>query len=376
MAKAELHESDRLALDFERIRILFDNMRFGYLGVLSSCTMIFFIAARYASLKVAGLWLLVALLSNLPRIFVSVQFARKLKAGVITQANIAPWEGYMTAGNTVAYLGFVSSIFLPYDANTEVGVALCAFAYMIMATGGVLVLCTSLVSILVFLSLVTLAIVTRFVMLQDALFILIAIIFFLGYIQLVRLIVGQNQTLAQNISLKIENKRFALIDPLTRLWNRRRLELYLAQLIPAAKRSGDTFSVILCDIDHFKQYNDSKGHAEGDSVLTQVAQVLLDCCREQDLVLRYGGEEFLVMLPQTSAHEATRIAERIRGTVKQKTDVTISAGLAESDEHCNFEHILKEADDALYQAKDAGRDRFVVAGRPTPPEQESLMPRL
>ena len=88
------------------------------------------------------------------------------------------------------------------------------------------------------------------------------------------LIIRQHKTLIENIALKIENNKFSLIDPLTKLWNRRRLDLHVEKLVPASRRSGEPFSLIFLDIDHFKQYNDMYGHSKGDELLKKVAEVL------------------------------------------------------------------------------------------------------
>jgi len=348
-------------LDFERIRILFDNVKFGYLGVVSSVTLLYFVVANYSSIEFAKIWLLVVSITNIPRIIVSILFAKRMKTRTITRHNIRPWERYMTLSATVAYLGFVSVMFLPYGANATVAASICAFAFMIMATGGVLVLSTSLPQIMIFMGLVMLAIVCRFLLLGDSLLVVVAFIFFLGYIQLIRLIIRQHQILIENIGLKIEHKLVALIDPLTKLGNRRRLYLYLEKFLPASERSGHPFCLILLDIDHFKKYNDSMGHNAGDEMLINVANVMLECSRNQDLVIRYGGEEFLIVLPLTNIEDAEVLAERIRIAVKLKTDVTISAGIVEYHDHINFEQLLEMADKALYSAKKKGRDRHVVS---------------
>ncbi|WP_068830704.1 GGDEF domain-containing protein [Pseudomonas sp. BMS12] len=347
-------------LDFERIKILFNNVKFGYLGVATSLGLLYFVAQRYAGLEIALAWLLAVCTANIPRIVVSVLFELRMRAGAISPANIRPWERFMTLAGTVAYVGFASVIFLPYGNETPVAIALCAFAFMIMAAGGVLVLSTSLAQIIVYLTLVMLAIISRFFLLDDALFALVALFLLVGYLHLLRLLVVQSRILIENISLKIENRQFALKDPLTKLANRRALYAYLEKLIPAAQRNGEPFSVIILDVDHFKHYNDSKGHSAGDELLINLAAVLLECCREEDLVVRYGGEEFLLVLPHTPIEGARAIAERIRQTVKARLVATISAGLAEYCEGVEFESLVGRADKALYVAKNNGRDQCVV----------------
>lgn len=175
------------------------------------------------------------------------------------------------------------------------------------------------------------------------------------------LFIKQNKLLLEIIALKVENKNQSLEDPLTKLCNRRRLSLHIDKLIPLARRSGEPFSIIMLDIDHFKKYNDTYGHVAGDDLLIQVSRNIEKCSRDQDLIARYGGEEFLVVLPATNIEQATIIAERIRRTVKENTNVTVSAGLAIFSDKMDFNQLVQNADKALYKAKDDGRDRFVVA---------------
>ncbi|MEZ5462210.1 diguanylate cyclase [Dokdonella sp.] len=347
-------------LDQERVRILFANVRFGYLGVLSATVMLYFVAARYASPGWANVWLLAMILGNTPRIIVSIAFAARMKSKAIAHERIRDWERILTLCSAIAYLAFVSVMFLPFGEHGAVAAALCAFVFMIMATGGVLVLSTSLPGILMFLSIVTLAIVVRFILLQDGTFLLFALVFLLGYLQLLRLTIGQHRILVQNIALRIKHGEFALIDPLTGLANRHALYARIDKWMAGAKRSGTPFSLVLIDIDYFKRFNDQGGHNAGDDLLADVAKILQQSAREEDLVVRYGGEEFLIVLPHTEVDGATHIAERIRANVEQQTAVTVSAGVAAYEEGMTFEQFVHHADEALYRAKREGRNRLVV----------------
>jgi diguanylate cyclase (GGDEF)-like protein len=130
-------------------------------------------------------------------------------------------------------------------------------------------------------------------------------------------------------------------------------------------REGAVLSVILFDLDHFKSINDGFGHSVGDAVLTRVAEILRRCIRDADICGRYGGEEFLVILPSASQAVALEIAERIRTTVaaQQWTQpglaVSISGGVAEYNGN-GLAQLLETADKRLYRAKQAGRNRIIV----------------
>ncbi len=156
-----------------------------------------------------------------------------------------------------------------------------------------------------------------------------------------------------------EVKELSLHDALTGLPNRRLMEKFLQQTQSLAIRYKRNFSLIMTDIDHFKNYNDTHGHAAGDEVLRQVASLLQATTRESDLVARYGGEEFLIILPESGDEQAQQVAEQIRLTVEQNTQVTISCGYMTSKPNIQVEAMIQMADQALYRAKEEGRNRVV-----------------
>ena len=158
-------------------------------------------------------------------------------------------------------------------------------------------------------------------------------------------------------------------DPLTGISNRRHL---MEKLQNEARRSKKSFSILMADVDKFKQFNDTHGHVAGDEALKTVAQVLKEGMREIDHVARYGGEEFLVIMPNTDIDGAVRAAERIRERLakrsvtvgKESVTLTMSSGVAEFPiDGDSPESLIISADAALYKAKDAGRDRVARAAR-------------
>jgi diguanylate cyclase (GGDEF)-like protein len=168
--------------------------------------------------------------------------------------------------------------------------------------------------------------------------------------------------------LAVANRRLgtaALTDPLTGLPNRRSAMDQLEQAWSAANRSGTPLSVIMIDIDHFKQINDTHGHAVGDTVLREAADILRTAARRGDSVCRIGGEEFLVICPDTDVHAAARSAERLRLTLQArqivanalKLHVTASFGVAARvAQTADIDALVSAADQALYRAKQAGRN--------------------
>jgi len=187
--------------------------------------------------------------------------------------------------------------------------------------------------------------------------------------------VSMAMTLGMTGSLLIENlllrrrrqraQKFALTDSLTRLFNRRMGLVTLDQELARAARSEQSMTVLMCDLDHFKQLNDAHGHLQGDLALRATADMLRQTLRRSDTICRYGGEEFLVVLPDTTADEATVLATRLFTAVQVRGEemglpVTISIGLTNYRAGDSVESILQRADHALYASKDYGRNRFSV----------------
>ncbi|HLQ45830.1 MAG TPA: GGDEF domain-containing protein [Planctomycetaceae bacterium] len=157
----------------------------------------------------------------------------------------------------------------------------------------------------------------------------------------------------------------ARTDTLTRLKNRRSFNEELSRLFAQRQRQKTVFSLLLIDVDHFKKFNDVYGHLAGDLVLRSVAQVVSSALREMDVVCRYGGEEFAVICPGSELLEAAAAAERVRAaiafnsvTLKEgRVQVTASLGAAEVINAEIAEGLIQRADEALYSAKHAGRNR-------------------
>ena len=162
-----------------------------------------------------------------------------------------------------------------------------------------------------------------------------------------------------------ENSRLSHTDLLTNLANRRKVIERLGQELRLFGKTTQPFSVALCDIDYFKVVNDTYGHATGDFVLCKVAETLRNACREIDCVARWGGEEFLVVLPMMKKPAALKLAERLRKAVETLScknemadlSVTISIGCAATFKGSSIESLINAADKALYQAKAKGRNR-------------------
>lgn len=175
-----------------------------------------------------------------------------------------------------------------------------------------------------------------------------------------------NASLLESARLRRQFERDATVDGLTGLRNRRWLDENMARMAARFTRSGAPVGLMLLDVDHFKRFNDSFGHAAGDHVLRFVAQLLTSCLRPTDVAARFGGEEFAVLLPTTDAKGARIAAERLRRAIADAPEltfdgkildkVTVSIGVAGLADH-GSERWLRVADEALYRAKANGRNR-------------------
>ncbi|TYB39266.1 diguanylate cyclase [Micromonospora sp. AP08] len=206
-----------------------------------------------------------------------------------------------------------------------------------------------------------------------------------GDLVTLRTFAGHAAVAVENVRVHEEAQRLSLTDPLTGLWNYRYLRESIRREVERANRFGRMLSVLALDLDRFKDVNDTWGHAAGDAVLVEFARRVRGEIREVDLAFRQGGEEFVVLLPETDARGATIVAERLGSVVRDQpvrveghtgepiaVPVTVSIGIAVYPDHAaGGQQVLDAADDALYAAKAAGRDGYRLARAPDPvPTQE------
>lgn len=188
--------------------------------------------------------------------------------------------------------------------------------------------------------------------------------------------------LRARVRAALRNKRLqdlliehAQVDPLTGLCNRRALLERLHETWARVQRHGGHLSFIIADVDHFKQINDTYGHSLGDAVLQEIAQSIFSQCRQVDMPARYGGDEFVILVPDENARGAARLAERCRRQIEQAevsrsgqtVRTTASFGVADADGVPTPEALIEEADRALYRAKKIGGNQVQVQQEVTVP---------
>lgn len=184
-----------------------------------------------------------------------------------------------------------------------------------------------------------------------------------------------NQELEKRISeiqiLQNQLKEESIRDPLTRLYNRRYMEDALQREFAHATRDGYPVSIIMADIDHFKKVNDTYGHAAGDEVLEQLSHIFMANFRVEDIVCRYGGEEFLIVMPETTSETAFMRIDGLRQQLEScdlkltggALRITLSAGIAVYPaEGSTIDEVVQKADQAMYRAKKEGRNRVIAGG--------------
>jgi two-component system cell cycle response regulator len=208
-----------------------------------------------------------------------------------------------------------------------------------------------------------------------------------------RTFAGQAGVAVHNVRVHEEAQRLSLTDPLTGLWNYRYLRESLRREVERAHRFGHTLSVLMLDIDHFKAVNDTYGHAAGDAVLGEFARRIRIGLREVDVAFRHGGEEFVVLLPETDGYGGVIVAERLGAAIRDipvpidarrlnpqghpvdRIPISVSIGIAVFPEHgTTAQQVLDAADDALYAAKNAGRDTFRLATNPLDVTRSAVSP--
>ena len=177
-------------------------------------------------------------------------------------------------------------------------------------------------------------------------------------------------------------RKQATLDPLTGLNNRSHFETLTAHVLARSQRDGMPVALLLCDVDHFKRVNDEHGHAVGDEVLIAMSRLLGHNLRDGDVLARWGGEEFLALMPASPLDNACAVAERIRAAVHAtpvdvgtaSLTITLSFGVAQVHGAADLQAAIARADKALYEAKNGGRNRVSVARSNSPEKMDEIKP--
>lgn len=192
----------------------------------------------------------------------------------------------------------------------------------------------------------------------------------LAFLELIFLILMSTFGMLLLVTTKLENKLLHqnVTDSLTGLYNRRALEVHVGIEVARTKRHKLKLSILMIDLDFFKAVNDNYGHQVGDTVLATLGKRLIASLRTEDIIIRYGGEEFLVVLPETDVQQAIKVAEKLRIAIKKSplcdsplVSMTASIGVGTMFQDESLDVIIERVDHALYDAKDTGRDKVSLA---------------
>jgi two-component system cell cycle response regulator len=183
-----------------------------------------------------------------------------------------------------------------------------------------------------------------------------------------RRVLRERALLAQQRQMEDQLRELTITDDLTKLHNMRHFYVQLQLEIDRTSRYKNPLSLLLLDVDRFKQYNDTYGHLEGDKILIELGRVIRECLRKSDTAYRYGGDEFMVVLPQTQGNEARNVAERIRAQFPaeyshrepDRIDTTLSIGVVEHRPKEDLSEFVKRADQAMYKAKKQGGNHSIL----------------
>ena len=189
-------------------------------------------------------------------------------------------------------------------------------------------------------------------------------------------VLRERQLSQERIRMLGELKNLAITDGLTNLYNSRHFYSQVELEVDRCNRYLHPLSLMLFDIDHFKDFNDTYGHLEGDKVLIRIGQTIKNCMRAMDTAYRYGGEEFTVLLPETASEEAINVGERIRKTIENEKfilgneiiSITISVGVTQYKYKESVSEFVKRADQAMYKSKQNGRNKVSALEENLPAE--------
>ena len=346
-------------LNIEKTMLLYKGGRFGVIAIL--LTSIFLINYLWETVDHTILlaWLLLTLVMNITRLASFLYFQKLVEKGE-ENINYTLWKNLFFTGVLISAILWSSTMFFPFQKDVLISMLLVLIILISLNAGTITLNSSSLPIDYVYLIITLVPSVIQFSLIAAPGFSTISALILIYILAMMRITHSLNDTIITNINLKLENKNHSLLDPLTKLWNRRQLFIFMDKLIPQTVRRGECFSLILLDLDYFKIFNDTYGHLAGDDLLKKVAEIISKEIREGDLAVRYGGEEFLIILPDTETKTARSVCERIRKNVLKETPISISAGLSCYSENLKFDDMLNQADLALYRSKADGRNKITV----------------
>ena len=310
---------------------------------------------------VLGIWYGLTVVFNLARYATFSRF-EKISANREQNAiNYTFWHNLFFTGVLFSGLLWSVTIFFPFEHDPLRYMHFVIIVLILLISGTVTLNSSSAPLVYSYIAIMLIPSILHFTYTSGIEYATISIMLILYMFSMFRIVSGLNHTIISNIRMKIENQHLTLIDPLTGLWNRRQLYQFMDKLIPETKKKGVSFGILFFDLDDFKKYNDKNGHIAGDNLLKKTAEILKKETGPDDLSVRFGSEEFLVVFPGADAGKTGITAEQIRKRIKKETGISISGGITTFDPSLDVDGMIKRADRALYSSKSGGKNRITVA---------------
>ncbi len=319
-------------------------------------------------------WFAVLIVASLARLVLFIRYQKIAPQG----ADILRWERpyFITLVLSSIIWGVGCVLIMP--AHSALHQAIVFFILIGMAGGAVSVYSAHRAMTLTTMAILLLPTSIYFLLYGDYIFGLMVVAAIMFFTSAIRTTAVLSDSLQQTFTLTHELKasrdkadRVARVDELTGLLNRRAFYEYGKLLTHSSQRKKEDLAMIMMDLDNFKRINDSFGHAAGDVALKKIGEILHQRLRKSDVFARIGGEEFALLLPQTSLNEATELAEKLRQTIADATvefdneHINITASFGVSSGLFDIDALARQADAAMYQSKDAGRNKVTSAGNDT-----------
>lgn len=351
-------------LELERIEDYLSKTTSGYGGLAFSLLVTSQLIAPYTTFKAISFWILASIICYIPKVLISLRFFKAKKAKQVNIDNAKQWERWNYLYSFPAFFAFSSIAFIPFENDVFAGVVIASLALVSLLVGGVLTYRSSKKVISLYLYISLGSIIARCLYEGDYYFYILAIYFSIMIILVKRLINAQYASFIGHLETRLRFEKESLTDSLTGLPNRRNMELFMEKYMRVAHKKREEFQVVMIDIDYFKKYNDTRGHLEGDKLLVSLAHFIEQHIRSSDLFVRYGGEEFAMILPASNSDSAFTFLSSLKNDIERTLGITVSMGVASSSMADNFEHLLGLADAALYQSKQQGRNCVSIANVP------------
>ena len=348
-------------LEYERITDFFSKTRGVYGGVIINLIITSQLIIPYTTLKALTYWIIATIVCYIPRIIYTFQYFKAKKLQKLNVGNITQWENRIFLTSIMPFIAYSSIAFLPFEGDVRIGFLVASLSLITLLVGGVIIYSSSKKVVYLYLYTCLSCLIARCIYEGNYHFYLLGTYFLIILIFVKALIKTRYDNYIEHIELRLQFEKESLTDPLTGLPNRRHMEIFMEKFMPASRRAGHEFQIVMIDIDYFKNYNDTHGHLQGDKILADLAAIVNKNIQSSDFFVRYGGEEFVLILTAISSEGSLPLLTELMQKIEQELQVTISLGLASSSMSDDYNQLLKLADKALYQSKQQGRNQINMA---------------